>query len=329
MRVLVVGSGTWGTALATVLAGAGREVCVWCRREERRGEIAARRHGNLPGATLPEGIEAVTTADLTGDARGTEFDFVVAALSTQHLRDVLRRESAWLPMNVPWISTSKGVELGSYRLPSEILREEGCQEVAVLSGPSHAEEVVRGVPTAVVLAHESEERARWLQAGMSGESFRVYASTDPLGVEWGGALKNVIALAAGIAHGRGFGDNTLAALVTRGAVEIARLGEALGGRRETFSGLSGIGDLMVTCFSEHSRNRRFGERIGQGESIREILASSDQVVEGVSTARAVAEMCREREVEMPIAEEVFQILHRDKDVDEGVQALLSRSLKAE
>jgi glycerol-3-phosphate dehydrogenase (NAD(P)+) len=300
-------------------------VILSCRRREIAGAIARGEHPSLPGAPLPAGIATA----LFGEALPA-VDFVISTVPTQRLREVLRALRATLPLDVPWVSGSKGLEIGTQRLPSEILVESGVRDApAVLSGPSHAEEVVREVPTAVSLGDRDGDRAAWLQNSISEKTFRVYTNTDPIGVEWGGALKNVVALASGIAIGQGFGDNTLAALVSRGAVEIARLGVALGGRRETFSGLSGIGDLIVTCFSAHSRNRAFGIRVGRGEDPRALLAASQMVVEGVHTCRAVHELRETRSIEMPIAECVHRIVHEGGSVADGVRSLLARSLKEE
>ncbi|MCA8960834.1 MAG: NAD(P)-dependent glycerol-3-phosphate dehydrogenase [Planctomycetes bacterium] len=324
-RVLIFGSGSFAVGLAHVLRRRGAEVWVLCRREERVREIIARRHGSLPGIDLAEGIRA--TLELSGDA--PSFDFAISAVPTQRLRSSLELRSSELPAGIPWISASKGIELRTGFRPSEIIAAFGLDAApAVLSGPSHAEEVVRDVPTAVVLATEDSSRGPALQSALSTERFRVYWNRDPVGVEWAGALKNVIALAAGIAVGHGFGDNTLAALVTRGAVEMARFGVAMGGQRDTFFGLAGIGDLMVTCFSEHSRNRSVGVRMGRGETVASILEGMTQVAEGISTATAVAERARAIGIELPIADEVDRILS-GMDVEQGVQALLSRSLKPE
>lgn len=326
MRCFVLGSGSWGTTLALIAARKGIEVVQWCRRPERARELAEGRHALLPGVELGDAIQPL----LTEDGPAGDFDFAISAVPTQHLRHVLEQNAAVVPRDIPWVSATKGLEIGRCKLPSQILQELGvCNDVGILTGPSHAEEAVREVPTAVVIGHGDADVGRRLQEALSSATFRVYYNDDPVGCEWGGVLKNVIALASGIAIGYGFGDNTLAALVTRGAVEMARLGVALGGRRDTFNGLSGIGDLMVTCFSEHSRNRTFGIRIGQGEDPRSALEGMVQVVEGVPTSQAVVEMCRSLDVEMPIAEEVHLIVHEGKNVGDGVEALLSRSLKQE
>lgn len=325
MRTVVLGSGTWGTALAAVLAREGRPVTLLCRRAEMAEEIARGTHPRLPDLVLPGSIETAVFGE-----RLDGIDAVLSTIPTQRIREVMGAIGGTLPLDVPWVSGSKGLEVGTQLLPSEVLRECGvAEEVAILSGPSHAEEVVREVPTAVVLAHTDPDRAELLQEAIADPAFRVYSSTDPTGVEWGGALKNVVAIASGIAIGRGFGDNTIAALVSRGAVEMARLGASLGGRRETFSGLSGVGDLIVTCFSAHSRNRAFGIAVGEGADARACIDAGTHVVEGYHTCRAVHELREKRSVEMPIAETVYAIVHGGQGVDEGIRSLLGRSLKEE
>ncbi len=322
----MLGSGSYAAALASVLERKGHQVALWCRREERALEIAAGRHSSLPELKLSPRVFPVRA----GEPLSQDFDLAISVVPTQKLRGILEEHGRELPRQIPWVSASKGVELGTHKLPSQILVDHELSDApAVLSGPSHAEEVAREVPTAVVLAHPQSGHGRQIQKWLSGEAFRVYLNNDPIGVEWGGALKNVIALASGIAIGWGFGDNTLAALITRGAVEMARLGIHLGGQGETFNGLSGIGDLIVTCFSEHSRNRHVGVRIGRGEDPQEVLAGMVQVVEGDHTSRAVWEISSSRGIEMPITEEVHLILHEEKNVQDGIQALLNRSLKEE
>ncbi len=325
MSALVIGSGTWGTALAAVLARSGRPVTLLCRRAEVAEAVALRQHPSFANQLIPAGIETRTFGDPLPAT-----DLVISTIPTQKLRTTMEQLRGTLPLDVPWVSGSKGLEIGTQRLPSEILRECGVSApVAVLSGPSHAEEVIREVPTAVSLGDSDPARGECLQKAIADRAFRVYTNSDRTGVEWGGVLKNVVAIASGIAIGLGFGDNTQAALVARGAVEMARLGADLGGHRETFGGLSGVGDLIVTCFSEHSRNRNFGTRVGVGDDPKDLLSNASQVVEGVHTARAVHELRGTRSVEMPIAEEVFRIVHEGRNAAEGVQALLERPLKEE
>ncbi|MGE3165987.1 MAG: NAD(P)H-dependent glycerol-3-phosphate dehydrogenase [Planctomycetota bacterium] len=323
----VLGAGSFAVALTQVLVRNGFRVRLWCRRPER---AAALRSGCLPlQPDLASWHDRVAAIE-PGDRADGPYAIAISVVPTQHLRRVLAERSSEIPADVPWVSASKGIEIGTQALPSQILRAAGlAHEVGVLSGPSHAEEVVRGVPTAVVLAHPDRTVGASLQLALSSDTFRVYLSDDHRGVELGGALKNVIAVAAGIALGHGFGDNSLAALVTRGSVEMARLGEALGGQARTFAGLSGVGDLIVTCFSQHSRNRAFGLRVGQGENPEELLANAVGVVEGAHTAKAVVALADEVGVEMPISEEVFRIVHERKPVAEGIRDLLRRSLKDE
>ncbi|HIA27872.1 MAG TPA: NAD(P)-dependent glycerol-3-phosphate dehydrogenase [Planctomycetes bacterium] len=328
MSVLIAGSGSWGAALACVLRSREEPVTVLCRRRERAEQISSRRHSLLPELELASGIEVA----VIGEDPIPAADLVISTVPTQDLRKYLLALDGILPTGIPWVSASKGLEMETHSLPSQIIKEAGIEgPIAILSGPSHAEEVVREVPTLVTLAHSDSSVSTALQERLSAPAFRIYRSTDAVGVEWGGALKNVIALACGIAIGQGFGDNTLSALVTRGSVEMSRLGVSLGGLRETFSGLSGVGDLIVTCFSEHSRNRAVGIRIGHGEKIEDILDGMDQVAEGVHTTLAVHEMRKEiaAEIEMPIAETVYQIVHEGVDVEGGTRMLLRRSLRAE
>lgn len=321
----VLGSGSFAVALTDVLVANGYRVRMWCRRPERATALS---QGRLPLQSKSWG-DHVAAIESTDDPDGP-YELAISVLPTQYLRRALDRRTAVIPTGIPWVSASKGIEIGTLALPSEILSQAGlAADVAVLSGPSHAEEVVRGVPTAVVLAHPDRRMGQMLQQALSSDTFRVYLSDDPRGVELGGALKNVIAVAAGIAVGHGLGDNSLAALVTRGSVEMARLGEAWGGQARTFAGLSGIGDLIVTCFSQHSRNRAFGIRVGRGEDPEQVLAGSVGVVEGAHTAKAVFALANQLGVDMPIAEEVYRIVHERKPVALGIRDLLQRSLKDE
>lgn len=321
MRVLIAGSGTWGTALAHVARQAGAEVTIHCRSRERADELARGQHGLLPGQSLGAGFDV----SVAGHEPIGATDLVICAVPTQILRSYLEGPGGELPRDAMWVSASKGLELETLKLPSEILTDCGVTEdPAVISGPSHAEEVLRDLPTAVVVAHPDQQRTRFIQEALGTAPFRIYRSSDRVGVEWAGALKNVVALGCGIAIGRGLGDNTVAALVTRGTAEISRLGTVLGGERETFSGLAGIGDLVVTCFSGHSRNRAVGFRLGSGEKVGSVLESMEQVAEGIPTCQAVHELCTSRSVDMPIAETVYRIIHDGLAVEEGVEILLKR-----
>jgi glycerol-3-phosphate dehydrogenase (NAD(P)+) len=280
----------------------------------------------LPGVRLPPGLV------VTGDA-AEAFDgavLVVSAVPTQFVRATWTGLAPALPRGVPLVSVSKGIEVATLEFPSRILAETaGPRRLAVLSGPSHAEEVARGLPAAVVAASRSPALARSVQALFGTDRFRVYRLADVTGVEFAGAAKNVVAIAAGICDGLGLGDSAKAALITRGAVEIARLGRALGARPATFYGLAGIGDLIVTCDSRHGRNRAVGERLGRGESLEAILGGMAMVAEGVSTARALVRLTRRLGVEMPIATEVARVLFRGKDPRRAVTDLMVRAPKSE
>lgn len=326
-RTLVLGDGGWGTALALALHRAGRKVVMWSYDPAYAKEVAATRINRkfLPGVEIPPAIqwthdreEALENVD--------EFYCVVP---TQFIRTTLGIFADRL-RSLAAISASKGIELDTFKKPSEIIQEtSGCSAVAVLSGPSHAEEVATGLATTVVVASESPELAVRTQERLSQESLRVYTGKDVAGLELGGGLKNVIAVAAGVGDGLGLGDNAKAALVTRGLIEMSRFGERLGAARETFFGLSGAGDLMVTCYSRHSRNRAFGERLGRGESMEKILADTEKVAEGVWTCRAVREMAQQLEIEMPITEKLHQILFDKQDPHTAVRELMLRPSRAE
>jgi glycerol-3-phosphate dehydrogenase (NAD(P)+) len=280
----------------------------------------------LPGVALPEGITIGSEARLL--ALDTEAIFSV--IPTQFLRASLKKLRDSLPQEGLFVSCSKGLERGTLELPSRILSELlPRSRVTVLSGPSHAEEVSRGLPTAVVAASAWPEDSKMVQRFLGGPAFRVYSSKDPQGVEVGGAAKNVMAIAAGIADGLGFGDNARAAIITRGLREITRIGTQLGARAETFAGLSGMGDLIATATSSHSRNRTVGFRIGLGESLPEILGSTEKVAEGVETTRSIYEMGERTGVEVPITREVHAVLFEGKPPREAVEALMSRETREE
>ncbi|MBI4583483.1 MAG: NAD(P)-dependent glycerol-3-phosphate dehydrogenase [Planctomycetes bacterium] len=326
--MLILGAGGWGTALALVLNEAGHRVSLWGHDPQYTRFMAAAR-GNpkyLPKAEIPGEIEIITSLDPAPEG----LEAIFSAIPSQYLRSALQPLRAQLPGSVAIISCSKGIERGTLLFPSEILRQElQASRVAVLSGPSHAEEVARRLPTALVAASSPLEDAGFAQRLFAATRVRVYTSTDHRGVELGGAVKNIIAIAAGISDGLGFGDNSRSALITRGAAEITRLGLALGARRETFSGLSGIGDLITTCTSEHSRNRRVGFRLGRGEKLPDILSSTPMIAEGVETTRSVQQLARRLGVEMPITQEVHSVLYEGKPPEQAVEALLARSTKEE
>jgi glycerol-3-phosphate dehydrogenase (NAD(P)+) len=328
-KVAVIGDGAWGTATALVLHRKGAQTAIWGAFPDYVEEVDRTRENTrfLPGVPLP--ADWVYTADLAEAAASAEL--IVQAVPTQHLRRVFTDLAPHVPPGVPVVSLSKGIEGGTLARPDEIIK--GLlgrrNPVVVLSGPSHAEEVARRLPTSLVAASKNEAARRHVQAAFSDESVRVYTSSDVAGVSLGGALKNVIAIAAGISDGLGFGDNTKAALITRGAKEMSRLGTALGGRAGTFAGLSGIGDLIVTCVSPHGRNRAFGEALGRGQTLKQVLAATQKVVEGVWTSRTLGKLARDRGVEIPISREVYRILFRGRDVRRAVVELMTRSLKAE
>jgi glycerol-3-phosphate dehydrogenase (NAD(P)+) len=321
----ILGDGGWGTALALVLAGNGHRVTVWGHDPAQVAATEAARVNTpfLPGVPLPPEIRF--TAEV---ATAAAADTVVLAIPTKFFPETLARFRGRIAPEATVVSVSKGLRDGR-RLSEWAERALGLAPVAALSGPSHAEEVARGTPTAVTVACADPARAARLQALFNGRAFRVYTSDDVPGVELGGALKNVIAIAAGFCDGIGFGDNTKAALMTRGLAEMTRLGVRLGARAETFSGLSGMGDLIVTCCSRHSRNRGVGERIGRGEAVADILSGMRMVAEGVTNCRTAWEAAQELGVDMPITEAVYRVVHEGADPRRAVEELLSRAPRGE
>lgn len=329
----VLGAGSFGTALAIHAAAAEREVVLWARREELALAMA-RDSANpqyLPGAVLPPRLRV--TADL---AEVVESDLVIVAVPSQGFRDAVRGFLAVHPGSSPvrLISATKGIELDSQARMSQVAFEEGIAadrdvRFAVLSGPSFAAEMVKGMATAVVIAAEEPELATLVQAELSSPGLRLYSSADVVGVELGAAVKNVIAIAAGVVSGLGLGDNTLAALITRGLHEITRLGIAYGGQPRTFAGLAGLGDLVLTCTGALSRNRQAGMLLAQGQSVEEITGGTSMVAEGIRNSLAVARLARQRNVEMPITEQVGAILHQGKPPRSALAELMRRDLKSE
>lgn len=328
MNIAVLGAGGWGTALACLAADNGHRVVLWARHQQVVDRINSSRENveYLPGVRIPTGVEADVDPAAVSAA-----DMVISAIPTQYVRAVL--QSYRFPLRGKLIvNAAKGIERGTHLRISQVFRDvlgTPSDEYAVLSGPSHAEEVARGVPTTVVVASTSETAAEIVQRAMSTPTFRIYRSLDVVGVELGGALKNVIAIAAGIVDGLAMGDNTKAALVTRGLAEISRLGTELGANPLTFSGLSGLGDLFVTCTSRYSRNRLVGERIGRGESLDEIVASMTMVAEGIATTISALELASDYGIEMPIAEQVYCILFEGKDPRAAITELMTRQMKRE
>ncbi len=330
-KVAVIGMGSWGTALALLLHQRGCRVRAWeydahAVAGYARGEREAR---FLPGVEIPGDIEI--RQELAWVLEGAQA--VILAVPSHTQRGMVEGLAPLLPPKAPLVNVAKGIEQRSLLRLSQVAAQALAKRdpglYVCLSGPSHAEEVSRGIPTAVVAAGTDQDVLAQVQRLLSGPTFRVYRNGDLAGVELGGALKNVIALAAGMCDGLGFGDNTKAALMTRGMVEMARLGTVLGGRPETFSGLAGIGDLIVTCASRHSRNRHVGEEIGRGRSLEQVLASMDMVAEGVRTTEGAHDLALRHGVAMPITSAVHAILFQGRDPREEVVRLMTRDLKAE
>lgn len=328
MKISIIGDGGWGTAIGMLLDSYGHQVTMWCPFEENRELIVANGENTLflPGVKLPQTMRWVT--DPAEAVQGAQA-FVLASPS-KFLNRVCQRFVGLIPRNALVVSLVKGICEQSHRRMSETAQEIlGLEGIAVLSGPSHAEEVARGIPTAVTAASTCEQRALQSQKLFNGALFRVYTSDDPIGVELGGAVKNVIAIAVGAADGLGFGDNTRAALITRGLAEVTRFGLAMGAKAETFAGLSGVGDLIVTCTSRHSRNHTVGERLGKGEPVQEILGSMKMVAEGVGNAAVIHTLGLEQGVEMPIVDEVYKLCYEAYSPLEAVRSLMSRDMKSE
>lgn len=330
LATTVVGAGAWGTALATLLAEKGHDVTLWSYEEEvvtTIGEL--RENPYLPGISLPETLRATT--DLGSAVSGAEL--VLSVSPSQFVRSVMSEAGPRMSDDALLVSASKGIELGSLKRMDQVLSEvvAPCvmEHFCVLSGPSFAAEVAKGAPTAVVVASRDESAALRAQKAFQTPWFRVYTNLDVVGVELGGAVKNVIALAAGVTAGLGYGHNTMAALITRGLAEMARLGLAMGAKSATFYGLAGLGDLVLTCTGSLSRNRTVGYRLGRGEALDDILSDMTAVAEGVQTAEALYALASRCEVEMPIAEQVYAIVHQGRSPADAVQALMLRDPKPE
>lgn len=327
-KIVLLGDGAWGTALAILLARRDdHEVVLWSARPENARILRDHRENRrlLPGILIPEKVQLTEDPTATHGAA-----LIVSAIPTVYLRSTLNRFVGLIPSSSPMLSLSKGIENATFRRPTEILHEIlGVTSLAVLSGPSHAEEVSRGLPTSLVVACREPHLALWVQEHFNTSTFRVYTSLDLLGVELGGALKNVMGLAAGICDGLALGDNSKAALLTRGLAEMIRFGVAFGAEAQTFAGLAGLGDLITTCFSRHGRNRMVGERLGRGETLRDILSSMNMVAEGVATTRSVYERAREMDIDMPIATEVYRVLYEDKSARSAVTDLMQREPRGE
>lgn len=327
-KISVLGAGSWGTALAVLLYNNGHEVTLWSALADEVKMLSEKREHEtkLPGVRLPDNMEITT--DLEKSL--LDSDVAVLAVPSPFTRSTAHQMSSFTRKGQIVVNVAKGVEEHTLMTLSEIISEEIPQaDVCVLSGPSHAEEVGKGIPTTCVVSAEKRETAEFLQGIFMSPVFRVYTTPDILGVELGGALKNVIALAAGTADGLGYGDNTKAALITRGIAEIARLGTKMGAKIETFYGLSGMGDLIVTCASVHSRNRKAGYLMGKGYTMKEAMDEVKMVVEGVYSAKAAKSLAEKFQVEMPIIEEVNKVLFENKPAAEAVQDLMLRDKKVE
>jgi glycerol-3-phosphate dehydrogenase (NAD(P)+) len=327
-KISILGAGTWGCALAILLAGKGHDVTIWTKLENEARSLNENRKSmkNLPGAQMPD--EVKISLDLNEACKDKEL--IVMAVASPYIRSTSKLANPLIKNGQIIVNVSKGIEDGTLYTLSEVIHDEIPQaDIAVLSGPSHAEEVSRGVPTTVVVGAATKETAHFIQDIFMTDVFRVYTSPDITGIELGGSLKNVIALAAGVVDGLSFGDNTKAALMTRGMAEISRLGITMGGKIETFAGLSGFGDLFVTCTSKHSRNWNAGNLIGQGKTMEEATKQVGQVVEGINSAKAALALARKYNVEMPIVEQINMVLFEGKTARDALNDLLNRDRRKE
>lgn len=326
-KITILGGGSWGIALAILLHNNGHEITIWSAVPNELNMLRENHeHKMLPGVKIPDDVKY--TLDDNEGVVGK--DLLILAVASSYTRETAHRIAPLVVSGQRIVNVAKGIEESTLMTLSEVIEQEIPQaDVAVLSGPSHAEEVSRGLPTTIVAGAKSKETAEYIQNLFMNEAFRVYTSPDILGMELGGALKNVVALAAGIADGLGYGDNTKAALITRGITEIARLGTAMGGKFETFCGLTGIGDLIVTCASMHSRNRRAGILIGQGKSYEEAMKEVQMVVEGVYSAKAAMGLAKKYNIQLPIIEQVNAVLFEGKSAAQAVKDLMLRDKKIE
>lgn len=331
MRISVLGAGGWGTALSIVLHNNGHDVTLWEYKKAYAKSLSKTRFNKiyLPGIKIPKEIEVTHTLEDAVE----NMHMIILAVPSQFVRSVLQKLKKVDFTDTILVSVAKGIETETLLTVSliikDVLKNIRDENIGVLSGPSHAEEVAKKIPTAVVTASKSIDTAEQIQAAFMTSYFRVYSSTDIIGVELGGALKNVIAIGAGIVDGAKFGDNTKAAIMTRGVAEISRLGIELGARPETFSGLSGIGDVIVTCMSRHSRNRYVGEQIGKGKKLKDILKSMNMVAEGVVTAKSARDLAIQAKVDTPIIEAVYKTLFENRDPQKMTYELMTRDMKSE
>ena len=326
-KVTVLGAGAWGTSLAAHLAGKGIETTLWMREEEVKLSIEERRVNDLflPGFTLPENLFPST--DLEASVK--EAPMIVGVVPSHGMRGVFTKAAEYISKDTIIVNASKGIEEETGLTGSAVLKELSLERLVVLSGPTFAKEVAAGLPCALSAASENEDDAKIVQEVLGAPAFRIYTNTDILGVEYGGALKNVIALASGISDGLELGTNARAALITRGLKEMSRFGVHMGAKVETFYGLSGVGDLVLTCTGALSRNRSVGERIGKGETLAEIIESMHMVAEGVKTSRATLKVATKEKIEMPITEEINKVLYDNKSPRSAVMDLMTRKLKGE
>ncbi|MDD4980594.1 MAG: NAD(P)-dependent glycerol-3-phosphate dehydrogenase [Candidatus Omnitrophica bacterium] len=328
-NITVLGDGGWGATLAMLLYRKGFKVTLWGVFPDYISYLNKKRVNTrfLPGIRIPSGIEITSCLN----EAVSDKDLLVLAIPSQYLRGILKRiKRLDYPRHAVYLSVTKGIEIGTLKRMSEVIRDEmGKIKLAVLSGPTVAHEVAKGIPTACVVASGDKDLRKYLQGIFMAERFRVYTNDDVIGVELGGSLKNVIAIACGISDGLGFGTNTKAALLSRGLVEISRLGSSMGAKAKTFSGISGLGDLVTTCISPYSRNRFVGERIGRGKSLKQVTAHMQMVAEGIPTAKSAYALSLKYKVDMPIIREVYAVLYKDKSAKEAVRDLMTRERKEE
>ncbi len=327
-KITVIGNGGWGTTLAILLYKKGYEVTLWGADASYVAYLSEKRENVkfLKGISIPEGVGI--TAEISDKLMDAQF--IVSATPTPYLRSVLAKLKDIFVYEIPIVSVTKGIENNTLMRPSEVIADVlGTHPISLLLGPSHAEEVARGLPTTIVASSKDGNLARIVQEVFTTDRFRVYTNPDTTGVELGAAMKNVIAIAAGICDGLKFGDNSKAALISRGLVEISRLGIAMGAQRSTFSGLTGLGDLITTCISPYGRNRWVGEQIGKGKKLQEILEKMEQIAEGVWTTKSVLALSHKFNVEMPITKEIYNVLFTGKNPLEAVSNLMMRAPKSE
>jgi glycerol-3-phosphate dehydrogenase (NAD(P)+) len=328
LRIGVLGDGGWGTTLAILLSNKGYPVTLWGAFADYAKQMAKTRHNHkfLPGIKIPPQIKI--TSDIKNAAQDKEI--IVLAIPSQYTRMTLKKIKGNFAKKTVFLSVTKGIEISSSKRMSEIIYAElGPVKLAVLSGPTIAAEVVKEVPTTAVAASSDKQIRKTIQAVFSTKRFRVYTNPDVIGVELGGSLKNVIAIACGVSDGLGFGTNTKAAILTRGLAEISRLGKAMGAKPETFSGISGLGDLVTTCISKQSRNRSVGEMIGKGKSLKEIFSHMQMVAEGVPTAKSAYALSLKYKIDMPITKEIYHLLYKNKSPRQAVNDLMTRKSKEE